>query len=72
MKPLALLVGLVAMGSSCSHMVGATPLNPGGTDPNTGVWVFVQSDDSSRTGVYVCREEKHPDATKPVCRRAAW
>ncbi|MFO0600722.1 MAG: hypothetical protein U0228_35765 [Myxococcaceae bacterium] len=43
-----------------------TPANP---DPNQGVWVFIDSSSSGRSGIYRCKEDP---PGKPVCRKADW
>jgi hypothetical protein len=54
---------------SCSHINGATTLTPSTTEPSKGVWVFIDSDNNSLTGVYRCTETAEG---KPVCRKADW
>ncbi len=63
-----LVVTLLLSAVGCSHVKTATTLTPANPDPNQGVWVFIDSDNSSLTGVYRCKEA---DA-KPSCVKAAW
>jgi len=69
MKTWMLLVLLGCSAFGCSTQRGALTLTPANPDPNQGVWVFIDSSSSGRSGIYRCKEDP---PGKPVCRKADW
>lgn len=63
--------------TGCSHITGAIPLTVANSDPAKGVWVFVESDNTSWTGIYRCFDPKTDDSkdhpsNDPQCFKASW
>lgn len=64
----AVAVAVASLLSGCASITAATTLSPANPDPKEGVWVFIDSNDSSKRGVYRCKE----NGGKPVCIKADW
>ena len=64
---MSIFVALIAL-TGCGTLVRSSfPLSPAVTDPKLGVWVFIEGNWKSDTGVYRCQDS---ETGEPVCKKA--
>ena len=56
MKSMLLFLGLAAALTGCTRTTGARALYPLIDEDQESVWIYLESNKSSRTGVYRCTE----------------
>ena len=69
MKRMMFVVVATLFAAGCSHITGATTLTPANPEPSKGVWLFIESDSSSLTGIYRCHDAADG---APICKKANW